>query len=187
MAEAVADGRRHPSAPQAWWTAIPEPSGLAEDCLAIDDQTSKDLEIFEARGAGYSVHGLLSLTKTAGGAAVLRGRMMRPWSSAHRIREVQESLRYIIAHRSAFDCLPSEVVAHGAFEYLYGGLPAQTSRNTLVVLFEALSIRWGESLHYTLIRQGVIRTVKLLHGLSGSDRLPPFIKNAIGYGGWSAR
>ena len=165
MPEAVADGRRHPPAPQAWWRAIPEPRGLAEDRLAIDDQSSKDLEILEARGAGYSVHGLLSLTKTAGGAAVLRARVMRPWSSAHRIREVQESIRYIIAHRAAFDCLPSEVVAHGASEYLYGGLPAETSTNALVVLFEALAIRLGESRYYTLIREGVVRAVKLVHGL----------------------
>ncbi|NJD17794.1 MAG: hypothetical protein FIA95_00700 [Gemmatimonadetes bacterium] len=165
MPEAVAEDRGHPQAPQAWWTAIPQPRGLPEDRLAVDEQTSRDLEILEASGAGPSVHGLLGLTRTAGGAAVLRGRMMRPWSAAHRIREVQDSIRYIIAHRAAFDCLPSEIVSHGASEYLYGGLPAETSTNRLVVLFEALVIRLGESRHFTLIRQGVVWTAKLVHGL----------------------
>jgi len=165
MPEAVVNGRRHEPAKQAWWTAIPKSRGLAEDRLAIDDQTARDLEIFAAGGEGYSVQGLLGLMKTAGGAAVLRARMTEPWSSAHRIREVQASIRYIIAHRAAFNCLPSEVVAHGASEYLYGGLPAENSRNPLVVLVEALSIRFGEYRYYTLITQGVMRATKMIHGL----------------------
>ncbi|MHB1193829.1 MAG: MutS-related protein [Longimicrobiales bacterium] len=183
MPEAVAEGRGHAPAPKAWWTAIPESRGLAEECLAIDDQTARDLEIFSARGAGYSVQGLLSLTKTAGGAAVLRARMMQPWSSAHRIREVQASIRYIIAHRAAFDCLPSEVVAHGASEYLYGGLPVEDSRNPLVVLIEALSIRWGEFRYYTLITQGVIRATRMIHGLRrilDTSRFPSPIPGELG-------
>jgi len=165
MPEASDELRRPTPAPHAWWNAIPEPRGLAEDRLAVDAQTSRDLEIFDARGAGYSVHGLLSLTKTAGGAAVLRARMMEPWSSAGRIREVQESLRYILAHRPAFNCLPSEVVSHGASEYLYGGLPVETSSHPLAVLINGLTIRWGESRYRTLITQGVMRTAKLVHGL----------------------
>jgi hypothetical protein len=165
MPEAAAHSRRNPPGPRAWWTAIPEPRGLAEDRLAVDDQTTRDLEIFEARGAGYSVHGLLGLTKTAGGAAALRARMMEPWSSAGRIREVQESLRYILAHRAAFHCLPSEVTAHGTSEYLYGGLPVETSANPLAVFLNALTIRWGESRYHILITQGVMATAKLIGSL----------------------
>ncbi|HSW28204.1 MAG TPA: hypothetical protein VLH75_01810 [Longimicrobiales bacterium] len=183
MQEAVAEDPRPAPAPKAWWTAIPEPRGLAEDRLAIDDQTARDLEIFTARGAGYSVQGLLSLTKTAGGAAVLSARMTEPWSSADRIREVQASIRYIIAHRAAFNCLPSEIVAHGASEYLFGGLPVEYSTNPLVVLIDALSIRFGESRHYTLITQGVIRATRMIHGLRrilDTSSLPSPIPGEIG-------
>lgn len=136
----------------------------ADDHLVIDEHTWKDLEVFQARGAGRTIHDLLYRTKTAGGAKVLHRRMMRPSSSAHRIREVQESVRYIIAHRSSFDCLPSEVVAHGVSGYLDGGLPVVASMNPLVALVEAITIRL-EWRFYMLITQGVLRTAKLIRGL----------------------
>ena len=138
---------------------------MGDDRLAIDDQSWRDLEIFLPRGAGYSVYGLLNLTRTSGGAWVLRARMRRPWSSAHRIREVQESIRYIIAHRAAFDCMPAEVIAHGVSRYLDGGLPVVDSMNPLVVFLEGWTTRWGEVRMYARITQGVLKTTKMIRGL----------------------
>jgi len=138
---------------------------VGDDRLAIDDPSWRDLEIFRARGAGRSVHGLLSLTRTSGGAKVLWRRMARPWSSAHRIREVQDSVRYVIAHRAAFDCIPAEVVAHGVSEYLNGGLPVVSSMNPLVTFLEGFTTRWGEVRMYARITQGVLKTTKMIRGL----------------------
>ncbi|HSW28446.1 MAG TPA: hypothetical protein VLH75_03030 [Longimicrobiales bacterium] len=109
--------------------------------------------------------------------------MTRPWASADRIREVQASIRYIIAHRAAFNCLPSELVAHGVSEYLYGGLPVEDSTNPLVVFIEAWSVRFGEFRYYTLITQGVIRATRMIHGLRGildTSSLPSPIPGEIG-------
>lgn len=171
-----------PATPALDGDAAAAPPNPTDDHLVIDEHTWKDLEVFQARGAGRSIHDLLYRTKTAGGAKVLHRRMMRPWSSAHRIREVQESVRYIIAHRPAFDCLPSEVVAHGVSGYLDGGLPVVASTNLLVALIEAITIRL-EWRFYMLITQGVLRTSKLIRGLRhilDSSRFPSPVPGELG-------
>jgi DNA mismatch repair ATPase MutS len=130
----------------------------------MDDHTWKDLEIFQARGAGRTVHDLLSVTRTTGGSRVLRQRMERPPSSAHRIREVQDSVKYIIAHRRSFDCLPSEVVVHGVVEYLNGGLPSVRSTNPFLAFIEAMTVRL-EFRFFWRLTEGVLRTTKMVRGL----------------------
>jgi DNA mismatch repair ATPase MutS len=156
---------------------------MGEDRLAVDEETARDLEIFKATGAGPSVFALLSLTKTDGGSSALRARMKKPWSSAQRIREGQDSIRYILAHRAAFDCVPPQVTALGVSEYLNGGLPVETSRNPFVVFYEAVSIRLGEFRHYTLIARGVVHTVKMVRGLRrilDASCFPPPVPGELG-------
>jgi DNA mismatch repair ATPase MutS len=68
-------------------------------------QTYRDLEIFEA-ATGASVYDICNLTRTGGGAKLLRTRMRKPWSKPEQIRAVQDSLTFIIEHRDAFDKLP---------------------------------------------------------------------------------
>jgi len=145
--------------------AKPVARPAADERLTLDGHTWKDLEIFEARGEGPSVFGMVNLTRTRGGEAVLRARMERPWSTPDRIRDVQESIRYVIRHRAAFDCLPSEVVAKGVTDYLNGGLPVVASANPVVAAIEAFTIRFGEWRYYFLITQGVLRTTKMVSGL----------------------
>jgi DNA mismatch repair ATPase MutS len=130
----------------------------------MDDHTWKDLGIFQARGDGRTLHDVLRRTKTQGGAKILRERMLRPLSASHRIRAVQDSLRYIMEHRAVFDCLPSEIVAHGVTEYINGGLPVVTSAKRVGFLVEAMTIRL-EWRFYMLIMQGVLRTIKMIRGL----------------------
>ena len=130
----------------------------------MDDHTWKDLGIFQSRANGRTIHDVLNRTNTQGGAKILRERMLRPFSSPHRIREVQDSVRYVIQHRSGFDGLPSEIVAHGVTEYVNGGLPVVTSRRPVGFLVEAMTIRL-EWRFYMLIMQGVLRTMKMIRGL----------------------
>lgn len=177
------DSRRYTPIPR-WRDRAPSESfEIGEDRLTVDEETARDLEIFKATGAGPSVFSLLSLTKTDGGSSALRARLKRPWSSAGRIREAQESIRYILAHRAAFDCVPPQVTALGVSEYLNGGLPVETSRNPLVVFVEAMSIRWGEFRHYTLIARGVVHTVKMVRALRrilDASCFPPPIPGELG-------
>ncbi|MGE0159881.1 MAG: hypothetical protein AB7T31_10765 [Gemmatimonadales bacterium] len=134
------------------------------DRLEMDDHTWKDLGIFQSRANGRTLHDILSRTKTQGGAKILKERMQRPFSAPQRIRAVQDSIRYIIAHRAAFDCLPSEVVAHGVTEYVNGGLPVVTSMQPVGAFIEGLTIRL-EWRFYMLIMQGALRTIKMIRGL----------------------
>lgn len=177
------DSRRYTPIPRWSGRAPSESFEIGEGCLAVDDETARDLEIFQARGAGCSVFGLLSLTKTDGGSSALRARMKRPGSSAPRIREAQQSIRYILDHRAAFDCVPPQVTALGVSEYLYGGLPVETSANPFVVFFEAMAIRWSEFRYYTLIARGVVHTVKMLRALQrilDSSSFPQPIPGELG-------
>jgi hypothetical protein len=155
---------------------------LGADRLLMDDHTWKDLGVFQSRGHGRTIHDVLNRTKTGGGAKILRERMLRPFSSRHRIRAVQESLRYVIEHRAAFDGLPSEIVAHGVTEYINGGLPVVTSMKRVEFFVEAMTIRL-EWRFYMLIMQGVLRTMKMMRGLqrlADPEALPTPIPGELG-------
>src|SRR3954468_18525103 len=75
------------------------------DEMHIDEQTFRDLEIFEAQTNGPSLFDLLNRTRTTGGAKVLRTRWLRPLASPDRIRAVQDSLRHINTHDKSFNVL----------------------------------------------------------------------------------
>jgi DNA mismatch repair protein MutS len=151
-----------------------EPIGPAPtDQVVLDDQTFKDLEIFEASGGGRSLYDQLALTRTTGGAKVLWERMKRPWASGERIRGVQDSLRYILEHRTAFRRLPSDLIAMEVDAYLKAGLPLVIGENRLEIFVGALEVRFGDFRPYGLIVRGVIRTSKMINALRGVlDGLP---------------
>jgi DNA mismatch repair protein MutS len=145
-----------------------EPIGPAPiDRVVMDDQTFKDLEIFEASGGGRSLYDLIAQTKTTGGAKVLWERMKRPWASAERIRGVQQSLAYILEHRTAFARLPSDLVTLEVDSYLKAGLPLVVSDSRFEIFLGALEVRFGDFRPYGLIVRGTIRTSKLINALRG--------------------
>lgn len=75
--------------------------------MIVDTQTFRDLEIFESESGGPSLFDFCNLTRTAGGATVLRGRMAHPLPGPARIRSTQDALSFITAHRPLFDDLPA--------------------------------------------------------------------------------
>jgi DNA mismatch repair ATPase MutS len=58
----------------------------ASDTLVLDAHTFKDLEVFESQARAMSLFQFCNLSRTDGGAKVLRRRMEQPWSNAARIR-----------------------------------------------------------------------------------------------------
>lgn len=111
--------------------------------LVVDDQTFRDLEVFEAQG-GPSLFDMLNRCRTAGGADALKLRFRRPFSKVEPIRAVHESLRHIMANRRGFDHLPESAMLTALENYLHSNRAVLTSTKGLDQLIEALSFRYGD-------------------------------------------
>jgi DNA mismatch repair ATPase MutS len=135
--------------------------------LLVDEQTFRDLEIFEGEGGAPSLFDLCNLTRTLAGAKVLRGRMRRPWCAPERILAVQQSILGIQQHRTAFEALPGEHLVASIERYFHSGLPLLSTPNRAQFFLEALELRFGDMIKYWRIVEGVLRTADMLHGLRG--------------------
>ncbi len=133
--------------------------------MQIDEQTIRDLEIFEATGGAASLFDLLNRCRTAGGADALRARFRRPLSRAGEIQAVQDSLRHIGAHRPAFDHLPESAQLTALEVYLHSNLPVLTRTTGLDALVEALTFRFGDRKVFRQTLSGVARTALTLRTL----------------------
>jgi DNA mismatch repair ATPase MutS len=134
--------------------------------LRMDGQTYRDLEIFEAT-TGASVYDICNLTRTGGGAKLLRARMRKPWGTIEKIRAVQDSLRFIIEHRDAFDKLPWHTATSGIERYLKRGLTLTTKAGRIPLMMEAISLRLGDVRTYGRLVQGVLSAAALVRALRG--------------------
>src|SRR5690349_16869705 len=110
------------------------------DELKIDEQTFRDLEIFEAQ-SGPSLFEQFVRTRTTGGTKVLQARWRRPLSTVARITAVHDSIRHILAHEKAFNMLPGDSVVMSIEHYLYTGLPVAEGGNRVERLLQAPSAR----------------------------------------------
>ncbi len=133
--------------------------------MQIDEQTFRDLEIFEATGGGASLFDLLNRCRTAGGADTLRARFHRPLSRTADIRAVQDSLRHIGEYRGTFDHLPDSAQLTALEVYLHSNLPVLTRTTGLDALVEALSFRYGDKKIFHTTLAGVARTALTLREL----------------------
>ena len=133
--------------------------------LAMDNQTFKDLEIFQAEQEGASLFDLCNATRTEGGAKALRARMRKPFADPAKIRAVQQSLTSILDHRDVFDRLPSDVITGTAEKYLNGALPMVMGENRFEFWIGALEIRLGDFRPFTRIVRGVQAMSTLLRML----------------------
>jgi DNA mismatch repair ATPase MutS len=101
------------------------------DILILDPHTFKDLEVFGSETGETSLFKFCNLSRSDGGAKVLRRRMERPWSSAARIGATQESLSFILSQRQAFTNQPNAWVTSGAEHYVSEFFPVVTYENWL--------------------------------------------------------
>src|SRR5512146_3248577 len=105
-------------------SAVPRAAARAReepptDGMVVDEQTFRDLEVFEAQGGAASLFDLLNRTRTSGGSDALKARFRRPLARVDRIRAVQDSLRHIGDHRASFDLLPDQGMLAGLQHYLH--------------------------------------------------------------------
>ena len=133
--------------------------------MLLDEQTLKDLEIFQAESGGTSLFSFCDFTRNHQGSRALMQRMRQPFSCADRIRAVQQSLAFIAENRSAFDHLPSFVTTELVENYFTRSLPLITSDNIIEFFFGVLEIRFGDYSRYTWILRGVDATTSLLRAL----------------------
>ena len=133
--------------------------------MQIDEQTIRDLEIFEATGGEASLFDLLNRCRTAGGTDALRARFRRPLSRAAEIQAVQDSLRHIGEHRPAFDHLPESAQLTALEVDLHSNLPVLTRTTGLDALVEALTFRYGDHKVFRQTLLGVARTAATLRTL----------------------
>lgn len=135
------------------------------DVLNLDGPTLKDLEIFESESGGQTLFDLCNQSRTEGGARILRQRMSAPWSSPDRIRETQNSLTFILEHRSAFNKLPSAYATGRVEHYAQDILPIVIHDNSLEFALNAFSLWANHDTHYRSIVRGVQVTCRLVQGL----------------------
>src|SRR5688572_17552184 len=140
------------------------PTPIDPRAMRMDAQTYRDLEIFEAT-TGASVYDICNQTRTGGGAKLLRARMRKPWSKLEKIRDVQESLTFIIAHRHAFDRLPWDTATSGIERYLKRGLTLSTKAGRLSLMMEAWTMRFTDVRTYGRLMQGVLSTASMMRSL----------------------
>jgi DNA mismatch repair protein MutS len=145
--------------------------------LALDSHTLADLEIFRSQSSGTSLFDLCNLTRTEGGAQVLRRRMEFPLSSAPRILGTQQSLTFILEQRPAFTRLPPAYTIARAERYTHEALPAVSHRNPLLFGLGAFALWSDDANRYIRILTGVRFTRQLLKDLREflhhADRSPP--------------
>ncbi|HEX9106740.1 MAG TPA: hypothetical protein VF832_05925, partial [Longimicrobiales bacterium] len=125
------------------------------DRVRIDEQTTRDLEIFQAQGRGGSLFDMLDRTRTAGGRDALRARFRKPLRDARRIRSVQDSLRFIRAHRGVFERLPPATQLAEVTHYLSSNLVTSASGEWLGAAVQAV---WAFVFYRDLYREAAAGT-----------------------------
>jgi DNA mismatch repair protein MutS len=135
---------------------------LDTDILVLDQHTIKDLEIFTPDSAEQSLFQFCNLTRSSGGAGVLRRRMENPWSSVARIRHTQEAIAFIIEQREAFAKMPTAYATSRTYTYLHEVMPAVTENNLIEFSLNAFSLWSSHNRYYFRISFGVQVTSRLV-------------------------
>ena len=133
--------------------------------LQLDNPTLKDLEIFSSETGADSLFQFCNHTRTAGGAALLRNRMARPWSSADKIRATQAAVVTILDNPVEFDTLPAAYTINRVQHYSREVLPIVTETGGFEFYLGALSLRANNDRHYLSIVRGVQFGCRLLSAL----------------------
>ncbi len=140
--------------------------------LHLDEATLKDLEVFHSEQS--SLFEFCNRTRTFGGARVLRKRMAEPFCKAEDIRDVQESIKFILANRESFKQMPSSFMADKVDQYTHEVLPIVNQQGTVEFTAAALALWLNHDRHYTAIGVGVQMTCSFLGSLKrfvGSELL----------------
>lgn len=135
------------------------------DVMLLDEQTLKDLEIFQAETSSQSLFDWCNATRNRKGARVLRARMQRPFSNPDRIRETQASISWLNDNFRQFEHLPTFATTNLVEAYIHGILPLATSKKAFEFFFAMLDIRFGDELRYHRIMTGVEAVSTMIRAL----------------------
>ena len=134
--------------------------------LELDAHTLKDLEIFESGAEHKCLFEFCNLTRTNGGAKMLRRRMESPSSDFDSILATQKSVSFILAHRAAFVILPSAYVANIVDQhYTHEILPLVVHENIVEFSYEVVAMWANHDRHHFSIVRGVQVTCGLIQTL----------------------
>ena len=132
--------------------------------LEVDLHTQKDLEIFESEDSSKTLFYLCNSTRTEGGAEILRQRMENPFADTSNIRQVQQAIAYIPAHRDVFEKLGLWLTGR-VERYQRDPLAFVIEKGAFGFRYEALVLRLFESYQYIRIMRGVQYTCLFIQTL----------------------
>ena len=138
---------------------------MTDEYLVIDEPTAVDLEIFVAQPGGTSLFEFCNLTRSNGGARVLRRRMNAPWATAESILDTQAAIRFITQHREAFTKMTSGYVAGRVETYTREVLPVVPDQNPVLFSLGVMSVRGNHATHFSNLVTGVQTTCTFIRRL----------------------
>ena len=130
--------------------------------LLIDEQTLRDLEVFDGRDGRASLFKMLDCAKTRGGSAALRRRIATPHADVGSITAVQHSIRQIQAHLDLYERIPSQFAISGFEHYFHHRVAAPVVGRRWGMLFDALILRVDNPKDYSRIVMGVGHALHIL-------------------------
>jgi DNA mismatch repair protein MutS len=142
--------------------------GLA---VLLDQETIRDLEIFQTRDGKPGVFQTLDLTKTPGGSRALRFRFENPMSDPALIRQVQEGVRFLVSEEIEFGLDPDLVKEVRA--YLDSSWDVASRARGLRFLLESVFVSLSYRDLFQHARQGVAAMQRLI------SQLLPFLDRIV--------
>lgn len=133
--------------------------------MLVDAQTLKDLEVFEGQDGGLGLVRLIDRTKTRGGEAALRRRMLQPKSTTADIAAVQSSIRFVQAHMDLFNRIPVQFIVGGFETYYFGPFGAPIEGSGFWAYWEMINLRIDDPGHYDRIMSGVANTMHIISAM----------------------
>jgi len=129
----------------------------------IDQETVRDLEIFQTRDGKPGVFHTLDHTMTPGGSRALRFRFENPMSDPALIRRVQEGVRFLVSEEIEFG--PDPVLIREVSGYVDSSWDVASRARGLRFFLESAFVSFGYRDLFQHAREGVSATQKLISQL----------------------
>ena len=157
------------------WGEYPRSPEREGTDLFVDAKTRRDLELFRTRSGTQGVVDLLDLAVTSGGSRALRARFESPSSDPVFIRQVQDTLRFLLTEDLSFPAPPPLV--EEVTRYRESSWDVGSNRRGLGYLLDVVVVRlrYRELLRFA--REGVKATGLLF------EHLVPFLEDLLSDGG----
>jgi len=131
--------------------------------VLLDQETTRDLEVFQTRDGKPGVFQSLDLTKTPGGSRALRFRFENPMSDPFLIRQVQAGVRFLVTERIGFELDPDLVREVRA--YLDSSWDVASRARGLKFFLQSVFVSVGYRDLFQHARHGVAATQRLISQL----------------------